>query len=144
MLGDLHTHLSDTLSGETWSGVEIAEDIDVLGEMAGQVPDATLILMPWGESAEENSRATGDVLQRVHYHFATGIVLRDFSDRTGAERATRIDQLKGDIEAALLGHELPGFDMPCELIGGESSPISRGVSIFVQTWATARSLTGET
>ncbi|MGH1355366.1 MAG: phage tail terminator protein [Thalassovita sp.] len=143
MLTEIFNHLSGSLPGETWAGVEIAEDIDVLKEMAGTVEDATVIIMPWGERAAPNSRATGGVLQRVEQRFTTGIVQRDFSGRLGGERATRTDSLKGDIEAALLGFEIPGFDEPCELIGGETSPISRGVSIYVQTWAAARFLTGE-
>jgi hypothetical protein len=143
MLTEIFNHLSGSLLSETWAGVEIAEDIDVLREMAGTVEDATVIIMPWGERAAPNSRATGGVLQRVEQRFTTGIVQRDFSGRLGAERATRTDSLKGDIEAALLGFEIPGFGEPCELIGGETSPISRGVSIYVQTWAAARFLTGE-
>lgn len=144
MLSEIHTYLDATLPDETWAGVEIAEDIDVLADMAGQVEDATVIIMPWGERASPNSRATGGVLQQVEVQFATGIVQRDFSDRSGAERATRTDTLKDDVEAALVGWEIPGFDDPCELIGGETSPIGRGVSIYVQTWVTTRFLTGET
>lgn len=143
MLSELHTYLIGALDAGVWADVTIAEDIDVLHDMAGQVKDGTLILMPWGERADPNLRATGDVLQRVEQQFATGIVIRTRSGRSGAERALRFDALKGDIEAALVGYELAGFDLPVELIGGESSPIAKGVSIFVQTWTTARSLIGD-
>ena len=143
MLSALHTHLVAALPSETWAGVEIAEDIDVFKEMAGTVADATVLIMPWGEHASPNERATGGVLQRVDTRFATGIVQRDFSDGLGAERATRTDVLKQDIEAALLGWTIPDFDEPCELVSGEASPIERGVSIYVQFWTTARFLTGE-
>jgi hypothetical protein len=143
MLTELHTHLSAVLPPDDFSGVEVAEDIDVLREIAGLVLDATVIVMPWGERGSPNQRATGGFLQMVEVQFATGIVQRDFSDRTGAERATRIDALKGGLEAALAGWRIPGFDEPCELIGGETSPIATGVSIYVQTWATTRILTGE-
>lgn len=141
MLEALHTHLTETLSPETWADVLIAEDIDILREMAGQVQDGSAIIMPWGERASPNERATGGTLQRVEVQFLTGIVQRDHSSREGAERAKRVDTLKTDIEAAVLGWAYADFE-PCELIGGETSPISQGVSIYVQTWATARFLTG--
>ncbi|MEP3298553.1 MAG: hypothetical protein ABJO27_19125 [Pseudoruegeria sp.] len=143
MLTDLYTHLTATLPTDVWAGVEIAEDIDVLEDMVGTLADGTAVIMPWGERAEPNSRATGGVIQRVSTEFAAGFVQRDFSDRSGAERAKRTTDLKNDIEGALIGYLIPGFDDPCELIGGESSPLGRGVSIYVQTWATARFLTGE-
>ncbi|MCI5097524.1 MAG: hypothetical protein MRY77_14510 [Rhodobacteraceae bacterium] len=143
MLTDLHSHLTVVLPSDDFSGVEVAEDIDVLREIAGTVDDATVIVMPWGERGLPNERATGGFLQSVEVQFATGIVQRDFSDRAGAERATRMDTLKSGLEAALAGWTIPGFDTPCELIGGETSPISTGVSIYVQTWATTRFLRGE-
>ena len=46
MLTEIFNHLSGSLPSEIWSGVEIAEDIDVLREMAGTVEDATVIIMP--------------------------------------------------------------------------------------------------
>ena len=47
-----------------------------------------------------------------------------------------------EYNAALAGWEPPGTISPCELVEGESSPIEKGVSIYVQTWETARFLTG--
>ena len=98
--------------------------------------------MPWRERAEPQPLMTGGFRQRVTFEFATGLVIRHSDDRMGAERAAQFDALKGGIEAVLAGWE-PPLSEPCELIGGESSPITTGVSIYVQTWATARFLTGE-
>ena len=60
----------------------------------------------------------------------------------GAERAKAFDALKGTVEAALTGWEPDPDAEPCSLVAGESSPVTTGVSIYIQTWETARFLTG--
>ena len=142
MLAVLLDRLKAELPAVTWRSVEIAEDIDILRELAGQVETPACILMPWHETAEPSPLMTGGHRQRVEVQFATGIVLRHYDPKMGAERAVQFDALRGDVETALAGWEPPGADAPCELIGGAPSPISKGVSIFMQTWATARFLTG--
>lgn len=143
MLAAVLAHLKDNLPDSRWHGFEIAEDIDTLAEMAGRVRDSTAIVMPWRERAGEQSLATGGFQQRIEVQFVAGVVLREHDQFMGEDRALRFDALKRDLEAALAGWEPPDFIEPCELVGGETSPISRGVSIYVQTWATARFLTGE-
>ncbi|ARE40910.1 hypothetical protein RGUI_2769 [Rhodovulum sp. P5] len=144
MLGDILARLSSTLPTDRWAGVEIAEDIDALTERAGQVATelGTAIVMPWRERADPNPLATGGFRQRVEVQFAVGAVVRLYDHLMGADRALRFDALKSDVEAALAGWEPPTGSDPCELIGGEASPVETGVSIYVQTWATARFLTG--
>ena len=141
MLEEIRTRL-ETVLPATWAGVEVAEDIDILTDRAGQVDDTTLILMPWREGASPQPLATGGFRQRVEVQFLTGIVIREYDPSLGGTRATRFDVLKADVEAALAGWEPPSGVTGCELIGGESSPVTTGVSIYVQTWATARFLTG--
>lgn len=143
MLAAILTRLKTSLPAETWAGAEIAEDIDALAARAGQVESGTAILMPWRERAGPQELATGGHRQRVEVQFAVGIVLRDYSGAMGDVRALRFDTYKADIEAALAGWTPTGATDPCELVGGESSPISTGVSIYVTTWATARFLTGD-
>ncbi|SLN38097.1 hypothetical protein AQS8620_01422 [Aquimixticola soesokkakensis] len=143
MLAEIHARLIGQMSGDRWSGVEIAEDIDALRSLAGQVESATAIVMPWREQAGEQPLMAGGFRQRIEMQFLTGIVVREYDQFMGAERALKFDALKADVEAALAGWEPPSCVEPCELIGGESSPIDTGVSIYVQTWATARFLTGE-
>src|SRR5690606_14457791 len=124
-----------------WSQVEVAEDIDALTERAGQIADgdrASAILMPWRERASEQHRSTGGHLQRVETEFAVGIVIRHYDQLMGGARALRFDALKSDVERTLAGWQPTDRCEPCELVGGESSPIDRGVSIYVQTWAAAR------
>jgi len=143
MLSDILTHLqAQLLPIPRWSGVEVAEDIDAVGDLAGQVESGTAIIMPWRERAGEQQLATGGHRQRVETQFIVGVVLRNYDQKMGGDRAVEFDAYKADLEAALAGW-LPaaGID-PCELVGGESSPVSKGVSIYVQTWATARFLTG--
>lgn len=142
MLAEIHEHLESALPSGHWDTVAVAEDIDAMSALAGQLPDRSLILMPWRERAGAQSLATGGFRQRVEVQFATGIVIREYDQFMGGDRAVRFDELKRDVEAALAGWEPPSGVEPCELIGGESSPVAKGVSIFVQTWATARFLTG--
>jgi hypothetical protein len=142
MLAGILAHLLATLPTERWAGVEIAEDIDILADLAGQVDSGTAIIMPWKERAGPQQLATGGFRQRVEVQFAVGAVIREYDQFMGAARALQFDALKTDLEQALADWEPPGAIEPCELIGGESSPITKGVSIYVQTWATARFLTG--
>lgn len=141
MLADIHDRLKQALPQPPFTGVEIAEDIDALGERAGLVDSGTVIVMPWRERAGEQSLMTGGFRQRVEMQFLTGIVVRHYDHLMGGDRAVQFDTLKGAVETALAGWEPPEAE-PCELIGGESSPVEKGVSIYVQTWATARFLTG--
>lgn len=143
MLSDILARLQQTLIAPIWAGVEIAEDIDALSARAGLVESGTAIIMPWRERAGKPELMSGGFRQKVEVQFAVGTVLRDYSQLMGAERATAFDAFKRDIESALAGHVLPGCFDPCELAAGESSPVTTGVSIYVQTWSTTRFLTGE-
>jgi len=143
MLSEIYARLTDGLTDDRWAGIEIAEDIDALRDLAGQVESGTAIIMPWREQAGEQTLMTGGFRQRVEVQFLIGTVIRDYDQFMGAERALKFDAYKSDIEQAMAGWELPSCVEPCELVGGESSPVETGVSIYVQTWATARFLTGE-
>lgn len=139
MLTAVHQRLGET---SLFAAVEIAEDIDALVARAGLIDSGSVIVMPFRERADPNALATGGHRQRVTVQFLTGIVIRQHDDAMGAERAAAFGAYKAAVEAALAGWEPDGTYDPCELIGGESSPISSGVSIFVQTWETTRFLTG--
>lgn len=141
MLALIHTRLTATLPRPPFTGVDIAEDIDALAARAGQVDSGTVILMPWKERAGGQMLATGGHRQAVETQFAVGIVIRHYDQLMGGDRAIQFDTFKASVEAALAGWEPLEFS-PCELIGGESSPIATGVSIYVQTWTTTRFLTG--
>lgn len=143
MLDQIRARLVDRLPNGRWDGVYIAEDIDELSATAGRIRSGSAIVMPWQERATPQTLSTGGFRQKVAVQFAVGMVVRDYAGLMGEVRALQFDTLKSDIEAALAGWEPEGAIQPCELIGGESSPIDKGVSIFVQTWATARFLTGE-
>lgn len=142
MIGLIHARLDATLPRDRWDGVEVAEDLDELVRLAGQVHDASAIVMPFRERAGRQMLATGGHRQRVEEQFVVGIVVRIYSDRMGAERALRHASLREDVEQALAGWTPASAVESCELVGGESSPIDTGVSIYAQTWATARFLTG--
>ncbi|MFZ5710353.1 MAG: phage tail terminator protein [Pseudomonadota bacterium] len=129
-------------SAQGLTAVEIAEDIEAMADRAGLVESGSAIVMPYREAAEPNVLATGGHRQRVRVQFLTGIVIRHYDDAMGAERAKAFDSLKAAVEAALTGWEPDPYAEPCALVSGESSPVTAGVSIYVQTWETARYLTG--
>ena len=124
------------------TAVEIAEDIDAMADRAGTVESGSVIVMPLREAAEPNILATGGHRQRVRCQFLTGIVIRHYDDAMGGERAKSFDSLKASVEAALTGWQPDPYAEPVSLVAGESSPVTTGVSIYVQTWETARYLTG--
>ncbi|MDR5655406.1 phage tail terminator protein [Ruixingdingia sedimenti] len=142
MLAALKTRLETQLPTARWCGVEIAEDIDTFTDRAGLVDSGTAIVMPWGEQAQPQQDATGTFRQVVKTVYAIGIVIRHYDHLMGAARALQFDTYKADLEAALAGWEPSGALNPFELVGGESSPVTTGVSIYVQTWACTRILTG--
>lgn len=140
MLQLIVTRLLSAAPGLT--AVEIAEDIDAMAERAGLVESGTVIVVPLREAAEANALATGGHRQLVRAQFLTGIFIRHYDDAMGAVRAQAFDHCKLAVETALAGWTPDAFAEPCNLIGGESSPVSTGVSIYAQTWQTARFLTG--
>lgn len=140
MLQLIVDRLTSAASGLT--AVEIAEDIDAMADRAGTVESGSVIVMPLREAAEPNALATGGHRQLVRTQFLTGIVIRAYDDAMGADRALAFDGFKAAVEDALTGWEPSGFTEPCNLVAGESSPVTTGVSIYVQTWQTARFLTG--
>ena len=142
MLAGIVTHMKSALTASHWTGVEMAEDLDVVGEMIGRIESGTVIVMPFRERAESQSLATGGFRQRIAVQFLTVIVLREYDHAMGGSRADRFDTLKRELEAALAGWEPAGCIHPCELVDGESSPFDRGVSFYIHTWQTARFLTG--
>lgn len=143
MLELIRTRLQSRLPASRWpGGVEIAEDIDELTRLAGMVDDSTAIVMPFREQAAPSPVMTAGFRQRVGVQIAVGAVVRVYDQMMGAERAVRFDSLTRDLEQALAGWQPPEVAAPFELVGGESSPIDKGVSIYVQTWETARFLTG--
>lgn len=122
----------------------IAEDIDILSDMAGQVEHGTAIIMPFRERATPPVAYTDATRQLVEDHYAIGIVLRVYDEGLGGDRALAFAAYKADLEQALAGWVPPGSPSDCALLGGESSPITKGVSIYVQTWSIRRFLTGPT
>lgn len=143
MLAEIRTRLEDQLlpTGR-WVRVEFAEDIDTMSAAAIRADDSTAIIAPWRERAGDQSLATGGHRQLVLAQFLVGIVVREYDGSTPADRASRFDILKADIEKALTGWEPSDAFGPCQLVDGESSPIAKGVSIYVQNWQTSRFLTG--
>nr|WP_321511107.1 hypothetical protein [uncultured Celeribacter sp.] len=143
MLAEIRDRLLAKLTDPRWAGVEIAEDRDALAELAGQVESGTAIIMPWQEGAAPQALSTGGFRQDVEVRFVASFVIRYYSASMGEERVLQFDAYKTDLEQALAGWEPPSGTSECELIAGESSPVAKGVSIYVETWKTTRFLTGE-
>lgn len=121
--------------------VLLAEDLDML-EKGTAVPHGTAFVIPFRERASENALSSGGHRQLVTMQFLTAFVVRRHDDDRGAERALAFDGLKAEIEAALAGWAPSPEGEPCELVGGEGTPLGNGVSVYVQTWETSRILTG--
>lgn len=142
MFADIVARLRAELPSDDVPDVVLVEDIDELANYAGQVASGTVIVVPYRERATGQSLSTGHHRQRIAMQFMTGVVIRQYDAFLGAVRAAQFDAHVRRLEAALAGWQPPGATSPCELVDGESSPIEKGVSIYVQTWETARFLTG--
>ena len=138
MLELVRARLAD--HGAPITTVVIAEDIDEMANEAGRVPNGAVVITPLRERGLANALVSGGFRQRVEVQLLVGFVIRQHG-LLGAARALSFDAGKNAIETALAGWEPPGLE-PFELVGGESSPLGAGVSIYVQTWQTARFLTG--
>ncbi|TCM84783.1 phage tail terminator protein [Rhodovulum steppense] len=124
------------------AGVEVAEDVEALAKGTAAA-HGTCFVIPYRERARPNQIATGGYRQLVQTQILTAFVVRHHNDARGAERAAMFDGLKRAVEVALAGWLADECENPFELVGGESSPLATGVSIYVQTWETTRFLTGE-
>ncbi|PZO64602.1 MAG: hypothetical protein DI498_10975 [Paracoccus denitrificans] len=143
MLSDILKHLREVLSQDNTPQVEVVEDIDALAEIVGRLESGAVIIVPWRERASANPLASGGFRQHIAVQFLAGVVIRTFDQMMGEERALQFDEHRRRLERALAGWSPPAAVSPCQLVDAESSPVSTGVSIFVQTWETARILTGE-
>ena len=142
MFEDVVARLRSELPQDLTPAVVLVEDIDALANHAGQIDSGSVIVVPFREKASAQSLSMGGHRQRITMQFIIGVVIRYYDSFLGAERAVQFDGHLRRLEAALAGWEPPGAISPCELVEGESSPIEKGVSIYVQTWETARFLTG--
>jgi len=71
------------------------------------------------EAAEENTRATGPVLQRCENDIAVVIVTSNVSDATGSAALTDVEALKLATRSALVGFvPQSGVGEPVEYVGG--------------------------
>ncbi len=122
--------------------VEICESLQEIVGVAPALDDGSLVLVPWQEQAAPNRNATGLHRQRVVFRFVTGIVLRRHDDPRGAERAQAFGAYRKTVEDLLAGWQPSAGSDSCSLVGGETTGLGNGVSIYAQTWATSRFLTG--
>lgn len=141
MIEGIETYLR--LTATTLHSVEVIESVEVLAEVTAYKTGSTFVI-PYRERAKPNTRATGGHLQEVQAQIVVAFLVRNVSDGTGAARAKQFDGYKTDIEAALAGWEPDFVTSAFELVGGESTALSKGVSLYAQTWETSRFLTGVT
>ena len=126
----------------TLTSVDVAEDLDALA--AGtSAPSGTGFVVPYRERARPNTRATGGHRQLVEVQGVIAFLIRVHGDAKGSERARQFDAHKTDIESAMAGWAPFDESNPFDLVGGESTSLGNGVSIYAQTWETTRYLTGQ-
>ena len=140
MIDAIRKRLQDEAT--TLTSVEVITSVEALAEMTQRNSGAGFVA-PFRERAKPNQRASGGHLQEVTTQVAVAFLLRSHAVDTGADRVSMFDQHKGDIEAALAGWQPADATDVFELVGGESTALAKGVSIYVQTWETSRILTGD-
>lgn len=140
MLDQVLAHLQSEATG--LAGFEIVESVEMLAEMT-QRNDGAGFVVPFRERAQANQRASGGHLQPVAEQIVVAFITRNYSDDGGASRVSLFQSRKASIETALAGWT-PASDIePFELVGGESTYLREGVSLYAQTWETSRFLTGD-
>ena len=89
-----------------------------------------------GEAAEENSRATGPVLQRCESDLAVIVVSSNVTDSTGSAAAGDIEALKAAVRGALIGFvpEASRGD-PLEYVSGQMLRFRSGTAWFELVFA---------
>ncbi len=121
--------------------VEIAEDIEAIAE-GTKSPHGSCFVVPYREKAQPNRLTTGGHRQLIGVQIVVAFLIRNHNDAKGAARAKAFDTFKSEIEQALAGWSPTTGGDPFSLVGGESTSMGNGVSIYAQTWETTRFLTG--
>jgi len=120
--------------------VEFAEDIPAIFE--GTAPNSgDCFIVPHRLRASPNKLATG-YRQHGTEQFLVVTVIRTHNDPTGADRAAEFEAKRSAIETQLGGWEPPSCAEICELVGQENTRLDNNVSVYVQTWETARFVRG--
>lgn len=121
--------------------VDMAQDLDAI--FAGTAPQTGAVyVVPYREKGKPNTLMTGGFMQVIPTQFLVAFVMRVHADPTGAVRAAQFDAVTDAIEAALAGWEPTEDSEPVSFVGGEGTPLSNNVTLYVQTWETTRLLTG--
>lgn len=141
MIEAVETYLRATAT--TLHSVAVLESVEVLHDITAPKTGSAFVI-PYRERAKPNTLATGGHRQEVQTQIVVAFLVRNSSDATGAARAKQFDGYKADIEAALAGWEPDFVASAFELVGGESTTLSKDVSLYAQTWETSRFLTGVT
>lgn len=96
--------------------VEGAADLAAIDGNPTVVPTAYVFIKE--EAAEENTRATGPVLQRCENDIAVVIITSNVADATGSAALTDVEALKLAVRSALVGFvPASGAGEPVEYLG---------------------------
>lgn len=116
-----------------------AEDVESI--MKGTAPrSGTAFVLPYRERAEPNALAMGGFRQRVDVQLLVAFVVRRADDAKGGKRISEFDSYRDAIEQSLAGWAVEPSNDLFELVGAQAAPIGNGVTIYVQTWQTSRTL----
>ncbi|MAZ84124.1 MAG: hypothetical protein CME90_11030 [Hoeflea sp.] len=116
--------------------IEGAVEFASIDKVPPAVPAAYVFIK--NEAAEENSRATGKVLQRAEHDIAVVIITSNVSDATGAAAFDDIEALKVKVRGALVGFvpESSSGD-PLEYVSGQILRFRSGTVWFETVFAAA-------
>lgn len=121
------------------SSVSTAEDLDALDR--GTAPkNGAAFVIPFTDAGADQELMTGGSSQEIETRILVAFLVRKHDDAKGGKRAQSFDTFKTEIEAALFGWTPADALTPFELVIGRGASRGNGVTLYVQTWKTTRTL----
>lgn len=122
---------------DTFAIVEGAAQFAAIDNVPDAMPAAYVIVE--AETAADNERMTGPVLQRIEADIAVVIVTDNVSDTSGSAVSTDIEALKAKIRSALLGFVPPSSSSgdPVTYVEGKALKLRGGTAWYRELFAVA-------
>lgn len=129
------------LSGQV-SGLRKVEGVAALAALkSGVSVSPAAYVLPISEAAGENQIAVNAVSQRVRIRFGVILMVRNVRDPRGEEaHDAGLDDLRGQVTAALVGWEPDAAHDPCTYAGGRLLELADGAIWWQDEFITAHYL----
>ncbi|RWC58920.1 hypothetical protein [Mesorhizobium sp.] len=142
LVAELIARLKPGGGADAFAIVEGATEFAQIDSVPTAMPAA--YVMTLREASDENSRATGRVLQRLVSDIAVVIITSNLSDVPGSAVSSDIEDLKDWVRSRLIGFETPSSDDPIEHVSGELLKTKNGTVWFEDVFGAAGYLTENT